>query len=92
MAKQKPAADAFAPTHERIESGELVRAVRWVKDGDHPDVVRYPIEKRDYKGLLVIDAKTRFALRYGDWILEDAVGRRWVMDARECAAQYAEVK
>lgn len=92
MAKSKPAESALAPTHERIGSGALVRAVRWVKDGDHPDVQRYPIEGRAFKGLLVVDPKEKFALRFGDWILEDKDGRRWVVDAHQFQVDYAEIK
>jgi len=65
-------------THRIGVTGECVKATRWAKDGDHPLVVRYPIDGREYKGLLVAGEKTKFALRFGDWILEDAKGQVWV--------------
>ena len=54
---------------------EYYKVTHWKKDGDHPDVVRYPIERREYKGLLVKDGKHKFALRFGDYIVENAKGR-----------------
>lgn len=74
-------------THRR-NGVEPVKAVRWKRDGDHPKVDRYPIEKRDFKGILVVDEKTRFALRFGEWILEDAKGRLWVESFQELPAEY----
>lgn len=65
-------------THRMIPGGEPVKGVHWVKDGDHPLVERYPVERREYKGLLVAGPKAKFALRFGEWILEDAKGRFWV--------------
>jgi len=78
-------------THRIAGSGEPVKAVRWAKDGDHPLVERYPIEKREYKGLLVAGPKDKFALRFGEWILEDAAGRLWVEPAQELPAKYEAV-
>jgi len=65
-------------THRLAGSGEPVKAVRWSRDGDHDLVERYPIERREFKGLLVAGPKDRFGLRFGEWILEDATGRLWV--------------
>ena len=70
-------------------TGELVAAVRWLKDGDHPQVVRYPIEGRGYKGLLVRGPKEKYALVFGDWIVEDAEGNAlYVVDAARFSQQY----
>lgn len=73
--------DVFPPfegaTHY-MRSGEPVKAVRWVKDGDHAKVERYPVERREFKGLLVAGPKEKYGLRFGEWIVEDAVGRLWV--------------
>ena len=66
----------FKPTHTL--AGIPVRAVCWKKDGDHPLVERYPVERREWKGLLVISPKEKYALHFGDWIVEDAQGRIWV--------------
>lgn len=68
-------------THRILPGGQPVKAVQWNRDGDHPQVSRYPIERREFKGVLVIDARTRFALRFGEWICEDADGRMWVEQA-----------
>jgi len=65
-------------THRLAGSGEPVKAVRWVKDGDHELVERYPVERREFKGLLVAGPKEKYGLRFGEWILEDAKGRLWV--------------
>jgi len=65
-------------THRLAGSGEPVKAVHWVKDGDHELVVRYPVERRHFKGLLVVSEKEKYALRFGDWVIEDAQGRIWV--------------
>lgn len=73
----------FVPTHKLVDGGAPVRAVRWAKDGDHPRVERYPIERREYKGLLTVDSKNKVALRFGDWIVEDAAGRLWVESTAE---------
>lgn len=69
-------------TH-KLSDGSLVKATHWVKDGDHAKVERYPIERRDFKGLLVIDAKTKFALRFGEWIIENAAGKFWVESSQK---------
>lgn len=69
--------------------GQPVKAVRWLKDGDHPKVQRYPIEGRDFKGLLVVDSKQKFGLRFGEWIIEDAEGRLWVEGSQELPAKYS---
>jgi hypothetical protein len=70
-------------THRIRASGEPVKITHWVKDGDHKQVERYPIERREFKGLLVVDAKTKFALRFGEWIVEDGAGRIWVESSQE---------
>lgn len=80
----------FEPTHLRIGDDLPVKAVRWVRDGDHPMVERYPVEGRDFKGLM-LSGGTKYALRFGDWVLEDEQGRLWVMDALHFNAQYGEV-
>lgn len=77
-------------THRIADSGEPVKVTRWEKDGDHPMVERYPIERREFKGLLVADAKTRYALRFGEFIVEDAHGRVWVESVQELPAKYVE--
>ena len=70
-------------------TGELVAAVRWAKDGDHPQVTRYPIEGRQLKGILEISPKERYHLAFGDWIVEDAEGKAlYTVDAGRFAAQY----
>jgi len=76
-------------THRRVDGGEPVKAVHWKKDGDHPMVERYPIERRGYKGLLVAGPKEKFALNFGDWVVQDAAGRIWVETAASFAAKYA---
>jgi hypothetical protein len=76
-------------THSR--GGELVKAVQWNRDGDHPKVSRYPIEKREYKGILVVSAKEKYALKFGDWVVEDAAGRVWVVAASEFERSYAKL-
>jgi len=70
-------------THRLAGSGEPVKAVRWVKDGDHDMVVRYPIERREFKGLLEVGPKEKYGLRFGEWIIEDAKGRLWVESSQE---------
>jgi len=37
-------------------------------------VQRYPIAKRNFDGLLVLSPKEKFALRFGDWIVESKGG------------------
>jgi len=78
---------AFEGATHRV-GADMVKATRWVKDGDHPKVVRYPIERREYKGLLVAGPKEKFALRFGEWIIEDAKGRLWVESSQELPAKY----
>ena len=68
--------------YKHKDTGEIVTAVHWQRDGDHPDVERYPIDGREYKGILVLGPKDRIALRYGDWICQDAKGRTFVVDGR----------
>jgi hypothetical protein len=81
----------FEGATHRLNGVEPVKAVQWVKDGDHPLVQRYPIERRDYKGLLVAGPKDKLALRFGEWIIEDAVGRFWVEASQELPAKYEPV-
>jgi len=77
-------------THRMVNGGEPVKAVCWKKDGDHPKVERYPIERRSYKGLLVAGPKDKLALHFGDWIIEDAKGRYWIEPAGALStAKYA---
>lgn len=64
-------------THRLAGSGEPVKIVQWNKDGDHPKVERYRIERRNYKGLLVVGPRDRLALCFHDHIVEDAEGRIW---------------
>lgn len=70
------ASQVVGATHV-LPSGEAVRATHWKKDGDHPAVERYPIDKRVYKGIIVI-GKLKLALRFGDWIIENGNGDLWV--------------
>lgn len=73
----------------RAGAGASVVAVQWNKDGDHPLVQRYPIDGRDYKGLLEISPKEKYALRFGDWIVEDGK-HTYVVDAARFAAEFKE--
>jgi hypothetical protein len=83
----------FAGATHRLMSGEPVKALRWVKDGDHPMVERYPIERREYKGMLIAGPKDKFALRFGEWIIEDSRGRMWVESSQELpATKYVAMK
>jgi hypothetical protein len=66
-------------THRLAGSGEPVKAIQWKKDGDHPKVERYPVERREFKGLLVAGPKDKFGLNFCDWIIEDAAGRLYVV-------------
>ncbi len=76
----------FVPTHESAD-GARVRAKQWKKDGDDPRVERYPIEKRDYKGIMRVESVRegekayRLALKFGDWIVEDEKGRVFIVGA-----------
>lgn len=72
-------------------SGERITATCWRKDGDHELVVRYPIEGRVYKGLLIVGEKDKHALRYGDWVCKDAKGRMYVVSAESFADRYEPV-
>jgi hypothetical protein len=77
-------------------TGEVVTAIRWQRDGDHPLVVRYPVERRAYKGLLEVSPKEKYTLNYGDWIVEtdpaDPAGHVYVVPAEKFGALYEEVK
>ena len=75
-------------THRIGDEGEPVKITHWVKDGDHPLVERYPIEGRDYKGLLAVNPKLKFSLRFGEWIIETADGRIYVESAQTLPAKY----
>lgn len=81
----------FAGATHRLYGAEPVKATQWTKDGDHPKVERYPIERRDYKGLLTVSAKEKYALRFGEWILETADGLIWVEGSQELPAKYVPV-
>jgi len=78
-------------THRLAGSGEPVKAIQWKKDGDHPKVERYPIERREFKGLLVAGPKDKFGLRFGEWILEDARGRLWIESSQTLPARYESI-
>ena len=78
-------------THRLAGSGEPVKAIQWKKDGDHPKVERYPVERREYKGLLVAGPKDKFGLRFGEWILEDARGRLWIESSQTLPARYESI-
>jgi hypothetical protein len=80
MAEKELPALFEGATHRNTLTGEPVKAVRWVKDGDHPKVERYPIEKRRFKGQLVVSAKEKYGLVFGDWVIEDGAGRLFVRD------------
>lgn len=76
-------------THVESATMEFVKAVRWVKDGDHPKVERYPVEKGRRpghelapKGLLRAGPREKYALRFGDWVLEDSAGRLYVVSGQ----------
>jgi len=69
----------FVPTHVNRATGARVKATHWQKDGDHPQVVRYPIERRAFKGLLVVNEKSKVALHFNDWIVEDEKGRAFAV-------------
>lgn len=94
MSETKAALPALfeGTTHRIAASGAPVKATRWVKDGDHPMVERYPIERREFKGLLVVGPKADFALRFGEWILEDAEGRMWVESTQDLPAKYVPIE
>lgn len=94
MSKETGKPTRFAgATHARVQRDgknvvvlEYVKATRWSKDGDHPKVVRYPVEKGSRpgadlapKGLLPVAPRKGFALRFGDWVVEDERGRMWVV-------------
>lgn len=79
-------------THRIGEGGEPVKVVQWVKDGDHPLVERYPIERREFKGLLVAGPKAKFGLRFGEFVVEDSEGRLWVESTQELPAKYVPVE
>ena len=72
------------------QTGEVINATRWTKDGDYPLVSRYPIEGREYKGILVVAPKEKYSLRFGDWICEDAEGRLFVIHADDFGARFEE--
>ena len=78
-------------THVNKLSGEAVKAVCWAKDGAHPRVERYPIERREYKGILEIEPKNRLALRFSDWVLEDRAGRLTVKSLEQFRDEYSEI-
>ncbi|HKQ24108.1 MAG TPA: hypothetical protein VJT81_06665 [Burkholderiales bacterium] len=78
-------------THRNTLTGEPVKATRWTRDGDHPLVERYPIEKRAFKGLLVAGPKEKFGLAFGDWVLEDVRGRLRTLEHARFVNEYAPV-
>lgn len=70
---------------------EPVKAVQWKRDGDHPLVDRYPIEKRDWKGILRADHKLKFALKFGDWVCENEKGRLYVVSRDSFDLNYRQI-
>lgn len=84
--------ELFAGATHRLHGVEAVKAIQWKKDGDHPLVERYPIERREYKGLLTVSEKEKYALRFGEWIIENADGLIWVEGAQELPAKYVPVE
>jgi len=92
MSEQKLPAVFEGATHRMAAGGEPVKIVQWRKDGDHPKVERYPIERRHYKGLLVAGPKDKLALRFNDHIVEDAQGRIWIEPAELPAGKYVPVE
>jgi hypothetical protein len=77
--------------YKNKQTGEVVKATRWQKDGDHPLVVRYPIERREYKGLLEVSPKEKHTLVYGDWVVETE-SDIYVVPAGKFGSVYEEVK
>jgi hypothetical protein len=70
---------------------EVIVAICWQKDGDHPLVERYPIEGREFKGILVVGPKDKHSLRFGDWICEEHENpkkRMWVVSAEAFPERY----
>jgi hypothetical protein len=78
----------FAGATHRLNGIEPVKVVRWEKDGDHPKVRRYPIEGRAFKGLLELGPKDKHALRFGEFIVEDAQGRMYVVSSQALPEAY----
>lgn len=81
----------FQPTHTL--NGEPVKVIRWNKDGDHPMVERYPVERRNFKGLLRVPnpeggKDIKFALRFGEHIVEDEKGRITVVSSQTLPSEY----
>lgn len=86
-------------THRIMPGGEPVKVTRWLKDGDHPQVERYPHEKGNrpgaalaFKGLLRAGPKVKFGLRFGEYIVEDAKGRLYIIGAQELPGAYVPLK
>ena len=71
---------------EKAAISGYVKVTHWKKDGDHPKVERYPIEKREYKGILRAGPRDNVALRFGDYIVEDE-GARVGRAVRQPAAE-----
>src|SRR4051794_36621264 len=82
----------FAGATHRLNGIEPLKVVRWEKDGDHPKVRRYPIEGREFKGLLELGPKDKHALRFGEFIVEDVKGRMYVVSSQELPAAYVPVE
>lgn len=87
MEEQEGLSPLFEGATHRLY-GVPVKATQWVKDGDHKLVERYPVEKREFKGLLTVSPKEKFGLRFGEWIIEDGEGRVWVESSQELPAKY----
>lgn len=88
-AKELPA--LFEGATHRIAGVVPVKATRWVKDGDHPLVERYPVERREYKGLLVAGPKEKFGLRFGEWVIETREGQLWVEGSQELPSRFVPI-
>lgn len=84
---EQPKAFAGA-THYVPAMGVYVKATHWKKDGDHPLVERYPIERRIWKGIIGAGTKESHALKFGDWIIEDEKGRLWVVGGPGLPSDY----
>lgn len=90
MANELP--PLFEGATHRLNGVEPVKVTRWTKDGDHAKVERYPVEKRVFKGLLRAGPRENYALRFGEFVVEDAKGRFWVESFQELPAKYVSVE
>lgn len=82
-------------TFKNKDTGEVIVATQWSKEGDHPRVTRYPIDGRRYRGIIKnggAGGTDDLALVYGDWVCEDEKGRLFVKSDEQMKAQFSEVK